>query len=88
VGCAADVVLIRTDSLAYAGTFDPLGALLFGSPPSPVDYTIVAGKVLVENGRLSSGREDQIIEGANATARRLAQRAHTKTGRDLGYHNM
>jgi cytosine/adenosine deaminase-related metal-dependent hydrolase len=87
-GCAADVVLIRTDSLAYAGTFDPLGALLFGSPPSPVDYTIVAGKVLVENGRLSSGREDQIIEGANATARRLAQRAHTKTGRDLGYHNM
>lgn len=87
-GLAADVVLIRTDSLAYAGTFDPLGALVFASPPSPVDFTIVAGKVLVENGRLTSRREPQIIDGANATARRLAQLAHQRTGRDLRHHGM
>lgn len=87
-GLAADVVLIRMDSLAYAGAFDPLGALLFGSPPSPVDFTIVAGKVLVENGRLASRREAQIVEGANTTARRLAQLAHRKTGRDLRHHGM
>jgi cytosine/adenosine deaminase-related metal-dependent hydrolase len=87
-GCAADVLLIRTDSLAYAGAFDPLGALVFGSPPSPVDFTIVAGKVLVENGRLTSGREVEIIDGANATAQRLAQLAHKTTGRHLGHHGM
>jgi cytosine/adenosine deaminase-related metal-dependent hydrolase len=87
-GSAADVVLIRTDSLAYAGAFDPLGALVFGSPPSPVDVTIVAGKVLVENGRLTSGREAQIIDGANATAQRLARLAHKTTGRHLRHHAM
>ena len=87
-GSAADIVLIRTDSLAYAGAFDPLGALVFGSPPSPVDFTIVAGKVLVENGRLASGREAQIIDGANATAQRLARLAHQTTGRHLRHYAM
>ena len=85
VGSAADMVLVKTDTLGLAGTFDPLGALLFNNSAGAVDYTIVGGRVVVENGRLASGREREIIDGANRAARTLARRAQEKTGMDFGY---
>jgi 8-oxoguanine deaminase len=84
-GLMADVVLIKTSTIRLAGSFDPLGSLLFTAAPGVVDYTIVNGEVLVADGRLTSGRERQIVDNANRAAKVLAERARSSFGVDLGY---
>lgn len=79
-GRAADLTVWRLDSIAYAGAavHDPVSALLFCGTSHITDYTIVNGKVVVENGRLVFAAEDKIVEAANRIARALveAQAAH------------
>jgi cytosine/adenosine deaminase-related metal-dependent hydrolase len=50
-GMAADIVGVRTDTLAMAGgaVHDPLAALVF-CRPTTVDFTVVNGETLVEHG--------------------------------------
>lgn len=84
-GRMADVVLIRGDTIGLAGSFDPLSALLFTATPRSVDYTIVNGDVVVQEGRLASGREAEIVENANRVTRRLAQTATKRFGIDFGF---
>jgi len=76
-GMAADVALFRVDGLPYAGAsvHDPLAAILFCGISTQADYTIVNGRVVVEQGRLVFAAEDEIVERVNRSARRLADRA-------------
>ena len=84
-GLMADLVLIKTSTIGLAGSFDPLGALLFTATPGLVDYTIVNGEIVVADGRLTSGREHEIVENANRAAKSLAEKARNSFGIDLGY---
>jgi 8-oxoguanine deaminase len=50
-GKAADLIAIDLDRVEYAGTGDPVAAVVFCGPPR-VDLNIVNGQILVEDGEL------------------------------------
>jgi len=71
-GKAADFIGLRLDHLAYAGAavHDPLGACLFCAPQS-VDLSVVNGRILCEEGRLTTIDLPVVIEEHNRIARQL-----------------
>ena len=73
VGYCADFAMFRTDTLSMAGgaVHDPLGALLLCSSDN-ADYTIVNGKVVVRQGRLTSIDLGPLLERHNTLAIQLA----------------
>ena len=65
-GKAADMFLVNSKRLGYAGGLsDPVSALINTGDTQIVDYTIVNGKVVVRNGKLTTYDEREIIEKAN-----------------------
>lgn len=75
-GWAADVALFDVHKLEYAGSLsDPLAALFFSGYNHGTAYTIVNGKVVVEEGRLVGVEEQEIVEKGNAAAKRLYEGA-------------
>ncbi|WP_114767050.1 amidohydrolase family protein [Vibrio rhodolitus] len=52
VGKKADIVIFETDSPNMQPNYDPFSTIAFAAYPQNVEYTIVNGKVIVENGRL------------------------------------
>jgi cytosine/adenosine deaminase-related metal-dependent hydrolase len=52
VGHQADVILLRTDTLAMAPAHDPIGAIVLSADTSCVDTVLVAGRVVKRDGRL------------------------------------
>ncbi|MBU1695283.1 MAG: amidohydrolase family protein, partial [Verrucomicrobia bacterium] len=81
VGKAADLALFRLDRLEYAGAMaDPPSALLFCGAGPRAEYTVVAGKVVVEKGRLVGMDEEAIVEHANRVAETMLAAAEQKRG--------
>jgi cytosine/adenosine deaminase-related metal-dependent hydrolase len=75
-GWAADLALFDVHKLEYAGSLsDPLGALIFSGYNHGTAYTIVNGKVVVEAGDLVGVEEREVVEKANAAAKRLYEGA-------------
>lgn len=63
VGMAADLFMYSSNNIAYVGTEeDPLAILTTVGVNHPVDYTIINGKIIVENGEIVSLNEKEIIE--------------------------
>jgi 8-oxoguanine deaminase len=82
-GRAADLVLVDTRRLSYAGAgSDPLAALVFTPFPEPVDTVIVNGRVVVEGGRLVGVDVPALVERADAISESLLERARRQTGID------
>jgi 8-oxoguanine deaminase len=82
-GKAADVILVDTRRLSYAGAAgDPVAALVFTPFPEPVDTVMVDGRVIVEGGELLGVDVPALIERADAIAAGLLQAASRSTGRD------
>jgi cytosine/adenosine deaminase-related metal-dependent hydrolase len=82
-GKAADLVLIDTRRLSYAGAgSDLLAALVFSPWPEPVDTVIVNGRVVVQNGKLPGVDVPALVERAEALSAALLRRATLATGRD------
>jgi cytosine/adenosine deaminase-related metal-dependent hydrolase len=73
VGYCADFAMFRTDTLSMAGgaVHDPIGALLLCSSDN-ADYTIVNGRVIVREGRLTSLDIRPLVERHNQLALQLA----------------
>ncbi|MCB0097144.1 MAG: 8-oxoguanine deaminase, partial [Caldilineaceae bacterium] len=73
---AADIVAFDLDTLGMAGAavHDPVAALLFCAPHS-VNFAMVNGRVLVQDGHLQSLELPGLIERHNQAARGLLQRA-------------
>jgi cytosine/adenosine deaminase-related metal-dependent hydrolase len=71
-GKCADVALFRVDDLAHAGIADPLAGLAL-APPARASAVVVNGRVVVRDGRLLTGDEDQIARDVAATSARLAE---------------
>jgi 8-oxoguanine deaminase len=69
---AADLAVFRLDGLEYAGALaDPAAALLFCGGSHRSAYTIVNGRLAVEDGRLTGIDEEQLVARANRIAARL-----------------
>ncbi|MGW4031338.1 8-oxoguanine deaminase [Streptomyces sp. NPDC004838] len=71
-GKLADLVLWRLDTLAHASIADPVAALVLGAP-APVTLSLVGGKAVVEDGRLTTVDEDAVARATREQARRLAR---------------
>lgn len=69
-GKAADVALFSLEEIGYSGAGDPLAALLL-CHPTRVDTLIVNGRVVVEEGRLTTIELRPIIERHRSIARRM-----------------
>lgn len=52
-GMSADFIAINLNQIAYAGAHDPVAAVLYCQPRT-VDYSVINGQVVVENGRLTT----------------------------------
>jgi len=73
VGKCADFTAIRLDKLAYAGALhDPVAAVLLCAPQS-VDWSVIGGKVIVEDGQLLTIDLPHLVERHNRSAARLCQ---------------
>jgi len=76
-GMAADIVTIPLNEVGLAGALhDPLAALLFCHVPR-VQHSIVNGKVVVRDGRLTTVDLPLLVERHNALARQLVEAART-----------
>ncbi|MFF0449840.1 8-oxoguanine deaminase [Streptomyces sp. NPDC004609] len=71
-GKLADLVLWRMDTLAHASIADPVAALVLGAA-APVTLSLVGGRTVVEDNRLTTVDEDAIARATRAEARRLAR---------------
>ena len=75
-GKAADVILVETRRLSYAGGgSDPLAALVFSPWPEPVDTVIVNGEVRVKGGQVRGLDVPALVAQADAVAARLLERS-------------
>ncbi len=74
VGKAADMFLMNTRRLGFAGGLsDSISALVTSGNSQIVDITIVNGKIVVRNGRLTNIDEDELIEEANRISRKMIE---------------
>lgn len=70
-GKCADFTAIQLDRLDYAGGLhDPVAATIFCAPVR-VDYTVVAGRMVVERGQMVTVDLEKLIQKHNQAARRL-----------------
>jgi 8-oxoguanine deaminase len=77
VGMAADIVTVPLDDIGMAGAqHDPLAALLFCQVPR-VRHSIVNGRVVVRDGRLTTLELPLLVERHNALAAQLRAAAQT-----------
>jgi len=82
-GKCADIVLVDTRRLSYAGaSSDLVAALVFSPFPAPVDTSMVNGRVVVEGGELVGVDVPALVEKADAIAEGLLRRASERTGRN------
>lgn len=75
VGKAADLFMINSQRLEYVGAqFDPKSLLATVGINRPVDYTIVNGKVVVEDGKLCNIDEKDIVKKANHIVQKFIEK--------------
>ncbi|MGA7910963.1 MAG: 8-oxoguanine deaminase [Candidatus Dormiibacterota bacterium] len=70
-GRCADVAFFRVDDLAHAGVNDLVAGLAM-APPTRAHTVVVNGRVVVRDGRLLTGDEEEIAREIAATSARLA----------------
>jgi cytosine/adenosine deaminase-related metal-dependent hydrolase len=71
-GYRADIAAFSLQRVDYAGgVTDPIGSLLLAGAWSRATLTMVDGRVLVRDGRLTSHDEDSIVAAANECSRRM-----------------
>jgi len=73
-GKLADLALFGIDRLEYAGSLsDPPAALLFAGISHQTAYTIVNGRIVARDGRLTGCDEQEVYAKANEISTRLIQ---------------
>jgi cytosine/adenosine deaminase-related metal-dependent hydrolase len=79
-GKAADLVLFDMARLGYSGALsDPLAAIVYSGFDHRVDYTVVDGHIVVENGCLVRGDEADIAAEGNRVSFAMLERAGMDT---------
>jgi cytosine/adenosine deaminase-related metal-dependent hydrolase len=77
-GKKADLIIVTMRRPHLIPTFNPVSHIAYAALGADVDTTIVDGKILMENRRLTTLDEDRIIENASERAARLLERAEIK----------
>jgi guanine deaminase len=80
-GRKADLVLLRADSVFLQPLADPVNALVYAETGAGVDTVMVGGRVVMEEGRVTTVDEHRIYAQAQAAAER--QRAQSARARAL-----
>lgn len=70
IGKAADFIGINLNRLNYAGSHDPLAAILFCETPR-VDISVINGRVVVQDGNLLTLDLPPVVERHNKIAREM-----------------
>ncbi|GGO44347.1 8-oxoguanine deaminase [Streptomyces daqingensis] len=70
-GKLADLVLWRLDGIGHSSIADPVAALVLGAA-APVTLSLVNGRPVAEDGRLTNADEDDVARNARDQARRLS----------------
>jgi cytosine/adenosine deaminase-related metal-dependent hydrolase len=74
-GMSADIVMFDTRQIGFAGALhDPVAALVFCTPPN-VACSIINGRIVIRDGRLTTIDLGQVIERHNTLAHALAEAA-------------
>lgn len=72
-GMAADFIAVNLNRLDFAGAWhDPVAALVFCTPPS-VDCSVINGRIVVREGKLTTLELRPILKQHNAFARKLVR---------------
>jgi 5-methylthioadenosine/S-adenosylhomocysteine deaminase len=74
VGKAADLVAFDLSGLAQQPVYDPVSQLIYATGRDCVKHLWVAGKPLLEDGRLTRLDESQLTATAQAWGRRISGR--------------
>jgi cytosine/adenosine deaminase-related metal-dependent hydrolase len=74
-GAQADLVAYRLDGAHVQPVLDPVTTLVWNGSGRDTDFVMVAGEVLVEDGRFTRSREQDIIAAGSATIARVWARA-------------
>jgi cytosine/adenosine deaminase-related metal-dependent hydrolase len=81
-GKAADLILVETRRLSYAGAgSDILAALVFTPFPEPVHTAMVGGRIVVDGGQLVGVDVEALVARADGIAEAMLARAEKETGR-------
>jgi 8-oxoguanine deaminase len=81
-GKRADLVLIETRRLSYAGaSSDMLAALVFTPFPEPAHTVMVNGRIVVDGGQLVGVDVEALVARADRIAEGMLDRAEKQTGR-------
>ena len=76
-GAAADVILIDLSDIGYAGAkSDPLASIIFCTGAQRVSWSIINGKVIVENGELKGLNLKEISVRADEISRDMISRSN------------
>jgi 5-methylthioadenosine/S-adenosylhomocysteine deaminase len=67
-GKAADIVLLRTDTLNMVAAHDPIAAVVTAAHPGNVDTVLVAGKIVKRDGRLLHPNLPGVLDGVRKAA--------------------
>lgn len=77
VGKAADLFMINSNRLELVGTlYDPKSVLGTVGFKGAVDYTVVAGNVVVKDGKLVNVDENKVVKEANLAVQKLINKAN------------
>lgn len=77
-GKAADFIAVKMDQLDFAGALhDPVSALVFCTPPR-VDLSVINGRVIVQDGQLTTVDVMPVIARHNKFAIEMVRRAGTR----------
>jgi 8-oxoguanine deaminase len=80
-GAAADVAMFRLDRIDFAGAMhDPASAILFCGSGVRADCTIVAGRILVRDGKLAGIDEEELFHEAGRISAKMVESAERKLG--------
>jgi cytosine/adenosine deaminase-related metal-dependent hydrolase len=79
-GMAADLIAVNLDTPALAGSgHDPVAALVFCEIDS-VDYSIINGRVIVDQGMLTTAELPMVAERVNRLARSMVAGTNCSAG--------
>ena len=78
VGKKADLVLVDTNQLNLAPTYNPVSNIIYAANGFNVHTTIVNGQILVHEGQLLTLDEKKIIDTARERGQQLVERAEVK----------
>ncbi|RLD15915.1 MAG: 8-oxoguanine deaminase [Caldiserica bacterium] len=74
-GKAADIILIDTNRIEFAGSgYDPVAGILFSGGNFRVDLNMINGKILVKDGKLLIYEEEKLIEEARKVERKILEK--------------